>query len=98
MAAIRGATRKITPNEVEGIQETNRSISPQRCSVVGHWSDPQLDQMDDLNNRLLLDSGYLSAGLSAVGQDRRKTLYARVLVLYCGLAHLTHENRCSRVT
>lgn len=70
MAAIRGATRKITPNDVEGIQETNRRISLRRVTVVGHWGDPQLHQRDDSDGELVLDSEYLSAGLSAVGQDR----------------------------
>jgi hypothetical protein len=98
MAAIRGAIRKITPNDVEGIQETNRRVSPPRVIVVGLWSDPKLHQMDDLIGVPVLDSGYFSAGLSADRQDLRALRSARMLVLYCGDAHLKHIRRGIRVT
>ena len=83
MAAIRGAIRKITPNDVEGIQETDRRVSPAWVIVVGHWSDSKLHQSDDLIAVQLSDSGYLSAGLSADRQEFRALLLARMLVLYC---------------
>jgi hypothetical protein len=98
MAAIRGAIRKITPNDVEGIQETDKRVSPSWVTVVGHWSDPKLHQTDDLFGVPVPDSEYLSAGLSAGRQDLRALPSARMLVLYCGDAHLTHINRGTRVT
>ena len=98
MAAIRGAIRKITPNDVEGIQETNRRVSPPGVIVVGHWSDPKLHQTDDLTVVPVLDSGYLSAGLSADRQEFCALLSARMLVLYCGDAHLKHIDRGTWVT
>jgi len=91
MAAIRGAIRKITPNDVEGIQETNRRLSLPRVIVVGLWSDPNLHQSDDLIVVPVLDSGYFSAGLSANGQHCLGLQLARMLVLYCGDAHLKHN-------
>ena len=83
MAAIRGAIRKITPNDVEGIQETDRRLSPAWVIVVSHWSDPKLHQSDDLIAVQVFDSGYLSAGLSADRQELRALPLARMLVLYC---------------
>ena len=98
MAAIRGAIRKITPNDVEGIQETDRRLSPAWVIVVGHSSDPKLHQSVDLITVQLFDSGYLSAGLSADRQVLRVLLPARMLVLYCGDAHFKHINRGTWVT
>ena len=98
MAAIRGAIRKITPNDVEGIQETNRRVSPTWTSVVVHWSDLEVHQRDDLIAVPVIDSGYFSAGLSANGQDCLGLRLARMLVLYCGDAHLKHNQRGISVT
>lgn len=98
MAAIRGAIRKITPNDVEGIQETNRRLSPPGVIVVGHSSDPELHPSDDLIVVPVLDSGYFSVGLSADRQEFRTPPSARMLVLYCGDAHLTHIDRGISVT